>query len=330
MDRRRDSRAFRADEQAMDEAHDRARSQAQLVAPGTPGSTDTEEEARPKPPPEYTQHYTQFIPHQPMPIPNAVPKERLPVQLEDGTIFMTGSCAPRTEKEIEEIEKADEKERDQNENFRRLQQSAMKHSAFEDKNRATSSTQTPAGSSARTGSANDSDEEEEYPPYHRHVMKPFAHQYGHTTASLAYEEGLKVGAEKARQEKKKEKQELEQAFRTEGFTCQRIRRTIKLDVSGRSHEGIRRGQQLHGDASEHREWSRRNPMAEAQTVDRVHRIGQTLPVTITRCIVPRSIGSYIQWAQSDKLRIINLYLGTIEDAAEVGKKRRERLKTFLR
>jgi hypothetical protein len=28
------------------------------------------------------------------------------------------------------------------------------------------------------------------PGYHQHVMQPFAHQYGHTIASIAYEEGL--------------------------------------------------------------------------------------------------------------------------------------------
>ncbi|KAI8948469.1 hypothetical protein F4801DRAFT_604432 [Xylaria longipes] len=206
MDRGRNSRAYKADLQAMDEAHNIARSQAQPAAPGTSGSTDTSEETKPKPPPEYTQHYTQFIPHQPMPIPNAVPKERLPVLRDDGVIFMTASRAPRNEKEIEEIEKINEKERDLDENFRRLKQSAMKHSAFEDKNRATSSTQPPTGDSARTGNASDS-EEEPYPPYQRHVIKPYAHQYGHTTASIAYEAGLKDGDEKARQEKKKEKQE---------------------------------------------------------------------------------------------------------------------------
>ena len=32
-----------------------------------------------------------------------------------------------------------------------------------------------------------------------------------------------------------------------------------------------------------------NPMAEAQAVDRVHRIGQTQDVVITRYIVPKSI-----------------------------------------
>ncbi|KAI0554519.1 hypothetical protein F4679DRAFT_579543 [Xylaria curta] len=202
MDRGRNSKAYKADLQAMEEAHARARSQYQPAPSGTSSSTDTEE-TRPKPPPEYMQHYTQFIPHEPMPIPNAVPKERLPVMLDDGVLFMTGSCAPRSKKEIEEIEEMNRKERELDETFRRLKQSALKYSALEDKNRATSSTQASTSSATRTGSAGDSDEEEEYPPYHRHVMKPFAHQYGHTTASLAYEEGLRVGAEKARQEKKK-------------------------------------------------------------------------------------------------------------------------------
>ncbi|TGJ79605.1 hypothetical protein E0Z10_g9159 [Xylaria hypoxylon] len=64
-----------------------------------------------------------------------------------------------------------------------------------------------------------------------------------------------------------------------------------------------------------------NPMVEAQAVDRVHRIGQTLPVTITRYIVPRSIESYIQWVQSDKLRLINMSLDTIEDAAKIEQNR---------
>ncbi|KAI0438122.1 hypothetical protein F4803DRAFT_555319 [Xylaria telfairii] len=213
MDRGRNSRAYKADLRAMDEAHDRARSQAPPVAPGTSDSASTSEEPKTKPPPEYTQHYTQFIPHQPMPIPNAVPKERLPVLLDDGVLFMTGSHAPRNEKEIEELEEIREKERDLDEKFKRLKQSAMKHSAFEDKKRATSSTQAPTAGSARTGIAKDPVEEEEYPPYQRHVMKPFAHQYGHTTASIAYEEGLKAGAEKARQEQKKEKQESNSSMR---------------------------------------------------------------------------------------------------------------------
>ncbi|KAI1745116.1 hypothetical protein F4680DRAFT_443599 [Xylaria scruposa] len=208
MDRGRNSKAYKADLQAMEEAHDRARAQYQPAPPGTSSST-TSEETRPKPPPEYMQHYTQFIPHEPMPIPNAIPKERLPVMLDDGVLIMTGSCAPRSKKEIEEIEEMDRKERDLDETFRRLKQSALKHDALQDKNPASSSTQTSTSSAARTGNSGDSDEEEEeeYPPYHQHVMKEYAHQYGHTTASLAYEEGLRVGAEKARREKKKEKKD---------------------------------------------------------------------------------------------------------------------------
>ncbi|KAI1488246.1 hypothetical protein F5X96DRAFT_685614 [Biscogniauxia mediterranea] len=72
-----------------------------------------------------------------------------------------------------------------------------------------------------------------------------------------------------------------------------------------------------------------NPMAEAQAVDRVHRIGQTSPVTITRYIVPHSIETYIQWVQSDKLRIINLSFDTLEDAAKVEEKRWQKLKSYL-
>ncbi|TRX97162.1 hypothetical protein FHL15_001956 [Xylaria flabelliformis] len=220
MDRGRNSKAYKADLQAMEEAHDRARSQYQPPPPGTSSSTDTEE-TRPKPPPEYMQHYTQFIPHEPMPIPNAVPKERLPVMLDDGVLFMTGSCAPRSMKEIEEMEERDKKERELDETFRRLKQGALKHDALEGKNRATSSTQTSTSDAARTGNASDSDEEEEeeYPPYHRHVMKPFAHQYGHTTASLAYEEGLKVGAEKARREQKKEKEKEKKKEKKDSLVC---------------------------------------------------------------------------------------------------------------
>ncbi|PQE26533.1 hypothetical protein CJF30_00001298 [Rutstroemia sp. NJR-2017a BBW] len=48
-----------------------------------------------------------------------------------------------------------------------------------------------------------------------------------------------------------------------------------------------------------------NPMVEAQAVDRVHRKGQTRTVTVTRYIVPKSIETYIQWVQTQKLKLIN-------------------------
>ncbi|KAF8862893.1 hypothetical protein BDZ45DRAFT_702737 [Acephala macrosclerotiorum] len=57
-------------------------------------------------------------------------------------------------------------------------------------------------------------------------------------------------------------------------------------------------------------WS---PMAEAQAVDRIHRIGQTRDVTVTRYIASNTIETYIQWVQQDKLRLINSSL----DSAEV-------------
>ncbi|KAI1640419.1 hypothetical protein F4809DRAFT_590021 [Biscogniauxia mediterranea] len=72
-----------------------------------------------------------------------------------------------------------------------------------------------------------------------------------------------------------------------------------------------------------------NPMAEAQAVDRVHRIGQTSPVTITRYIVPRSVETYIQWVQTDKLRVISLSFDTLEDAAEMEEKRWRKLESYL-
>ncbi|KAI0600873.1 hypothetical protein F4775DRAFT_543860, partial [Biscogniauxia sp. FL1348] len=72
-----------------------------------------------------------------------------------------------------------------------------------------------------------------------------------------------------------------------------------------------------------------NPMAEAQAVDRVHRIGQTSSVTITRYIVPRSVESYIQWVQTDKLRVINLSFDALEDAAQIEEKRWQKLKCYL-
>ncbi|KAI5867326.1 P-loop containing nucleoside triphosphate hydrolase protein [Durotheca rogersii] len=73
-----------------------------------------------------------------------------------------------------------------------------------------------------------------------------------------------------------------------------------------------------------------NPMAEAQAVDRVHRIGQTSPVTITRYIVPESVETYIQWVQSDKLRIINLSFDAMsEDAVKIEERRWQKLQSYL-
>ncbi|KAF7556254.1 hypothetical protein G7Z17_g1537 [Cylindrodendrum hubeiense] len=48
-----------------------------------------------------------------------------------------------------------------------------------------------------------------------------------------------------------------------------------------------------------------NPMTESQAIGRVHRFGQKQRVTVTRYIVKKSIETYIQWIQVEKLRLIS-------------------------
>ncbi|KAF4995234.1 hypothetical protein FGRMN_5265 [Fusarium graminum] len=48
-----------------------------------------------------------------------------------------------------------------------------------------------------------------------------------------------------------------------------------------------------------------NPMNEAQAIGRVHRFGQTQQVTVTRYVVKKSIETYIQYVQKEKLRLIS-------------------------
>ncbi|KAH7150358.1 SNF2 family N-terminal domain-containing protein [Dactylonectria estremocensis] len=59
-----------------------------------------------------------------------------------------------------------------------------------------------------------------------------------------------------------------------------------------------------------------NPMAEAQAVDRVHRIGQQQDVEVVRYIVNGSIESYVQWVQMDKIRLITESLSTSGSKSE--------------
>ncbi|KAI5458906.1 SNF2 family N-terminal domain-containing protein [Mariannaea sp. PMI_226] len=96
-----------------------------------------------------------------------------------------------------------------------------------------------------------------------------------------------------------------------------------------------------------------NPMAEAQAVDRVHRIGQKQDVEVIRYIVNDSIESvrppmrtskpfsiekyvlifmfqYVQWVQMDKLRLISESLATSEPKSKnVDEKRWKKLLEFL-
>ncbi|KAJ6447271.1 metalloprotease protein [Purpureocillium lavendulum] len=59
-----------------------------------------------------------------------------------------------------------------------------------------------------------------------------------------------------------------------------------------------------------------NPMAEAQAVDRVHRIGQEQDVDVVRYIVNDSIELYVNWVQMEKIRLITKSLSTSEPESE--------------
>jgi SNF2 family DNA or RNA helicase len=73
-----------------------------------------------------------------------------------------------------------------------------------------------------------------------------------------------------------------------------------------------------------------NPMAEAQAVDRVYRIGQQREVIVTRYIVPNSIETYIQWVQQQKLKLVSKIVDT-EGAtqAEIDMERYKQLRENL-
>ncbi|KAL2818730.1 SNF2 family N-terminal domain-containing protein [Aspergillus cavernicola] len=53
-----------------------------------------------------------------------------------------------------------------------------------------------------------------------------------------------------------------------------------------------------------------NPMTEAQAVDRVHRIGQSRDVVVTRYLAANSIEDYVCWIQKDKMQVISESLGS--------------------
>ncbi|RAK81215.1 DEAD/DEAH box helicase [Aspergillus fijiensis CBS 313.89] len=54
-----------------------------------------------------------------------------------------------------------------------------------------------------------------------------------------------------------------------------------------------------------------NPMLEAQAVDRVHRIGQSREISVTRYLVANSIEDYVRWVQEDKLAVIHQSLASV-------------------
>ncbi|KAM0817856.1 putative RING-type domain-containing protein [Seiridium cardinale] len=71
-------------------------------------------------------------------------------------------------------------------------------------------------------------------------------------------------------------------------------------------------------------------MAEAQAIDRIHRIGQEQDVEVIRYIVNASIEKYVQWVQKDKLRIIKDTFSTSEQSNEnVTRMRWKKLLAYL-
>ncbi|CVL08518.1 uncharacterized protein FMAN_05219 [Fusarium mangiferae] len=73
-----------------------------------------------------------------------------------------------------------------------------------------------------------------------------------------------------------------------------------------------------------------NPMAEAQAVDRVHRIGQQRDVEVIRYIANDSIEQYVQWMQRDKQRLIAESLSISEEKLQdVNEVRWKKLIEFL-
>ncbi|KAI1200319.1 hypothetical protein F5X97DRAFT_340916 [Nemania serpens] len=221
----------------------------------TPREVSPPEEPKPKPKPptpESKKHYSTFVPSQPIPIPGAVPKRRVATRQEDGALAVSGSTAPRTEKEIEEMEKEDARDQALAEKYERMKADMMKWHADKQcrfipghpaniKHHSQSSSQSGNQSNnwARKsfgrlrdilsagrikdmvdksdftdepvclkgtdqfGEAAFFVEEDLIPKYQQTVMQPFANQYGHTTATVAYEEGLKTGRQQAGSKSKK-------------------------------------------------------------------------------------------------------------------------------
>lgn len=75
-----------------------------------------------------------------------------------------------------------------------------------------------------------------------------------------------------------------------------------------------------------------NPAAEAQAVDRVHRLGQTREVTITRFIMEDSFEEKMLELQQKKVQLADLSMNRNVklDKAEAARKRLEDLKSLFR
>ncbi|KAI1156383.1 hypothetical protein F4825DRAFT_475509 [Nemania diffusa] len=102
----------------------------------TPPATNETEEPDTAPAPDQSeQHYSEPVPSSPIDIPGAVPRFRPLSQLEDGLLFTSGSRAPITLKQIQELEEIDNSDRAMGEAFRRLKQNMFRHAAFLGRNK---------------------------------------------------------------------------------------------------------------------------------------------------------------------------------------------------
>ncbi|PYI24428.1 hypothetical protein BO99DRAFT_92671 [Aspergillus violaceofuscus CBS 115571] len=73
-----------------------------------------------------------------------------------------------------------------------------------------------------------------------------------------------------------------------------------------------------------------NPMLEAQAVDRVHRIGQSREVIVTRYLTVNSIEDYVRWVQEDKIAIIQQSLASVpKSQTELEHRRWKKLQALL-
>lgn len=74
-----------------------------------------------------------------------------------------------------------------------------------------------------------------------------------------------------------------------------------------------------------------NPAAEAQAIDRIHRLGQTRPVTTTRFIMAGSFEEKMLELQRKKQRLADLSMNRDKlDKQETAKRRLEELRSLFR
>ncbi|PYH80229.1 hypothetical protein BO82DRAFT_433433 [Aspergillus uvarum CBS 121591] len=102
--------------------------------------------------------------------------------------------------------------------------------------------------------------------------------------------------------------------------------TVMLASIGSAGEGI----DLTAASSVHIMEPHWNPMLEAQAVDRVHRIGQSREVIVTRYLTVNSIEDYVRWVQEDKIAIIQQSLASVpKSQAELEYRRWKKLQALL-